>query len=243
LRGKWCWILVSLCIVLPSIVAVTMLVVYEATRHRPAFYRRALSVAPQQQKIAGDELERNVLELHNEVRHSGHWQATFSEQQINGWLASDLMEKFPNLLPKGVFDPRVALDPENAQVACRYESPKMSAIISLSLAVHLTDEPNVVAVRIRRARAGALPLPLKNFLDRISRVAAQSGFPLRWAQEDGDPVALFKIPSEHEDYVTQGVFLESVELRDGEIFLAGSSGVTMPAQVASATAAKLNDQR
>jgi hypothetical protein len=81
-----------------------------------------------------------------------------------------------------------------------------------------------VAIRVRKARAGALPLPLKGFLDRIADVALQSGLVLRWAQEDGDPVALFKIPSEHEDYLTQGVFLESVELRDGAVYLAGRSG-------------------
>jgi hypothetical protein len=215
----------------------------QATRHEPAFYQRALEMAPQQQEVAGDELERGVLELHNEVRRTGIWSALFTEDQINGWLASDLKEKFPKLLPRWCKEPRVALEQENAKLACRYESPRVSTVVSFSLSVHLTDEPNVIAVRVSRARAGALPLPLKNFLDRVTLVAAKSGIPLRWTQEDGDPVALFTIPADHEDYITQGVFLETIELRDGAIYLAGRSGIKLPAQMAAITPVNANVQR
>lgn len=197
---------------------------FRAARHEPEFYQQALNMEPQQQQEAGEQLERRVLELHNNVRRPGRWEAVFTDEQLNGWLSGDLEVKFPQLLPPGVSSPRVALGSHQARLACRYETPKINAVVSLALEVHLTDEPNVVAIRVRKARAGALPLPLKGFLDRIAEVAMQSGLVLRWAQEEGDPVALFKIPSEHEDYVTQGIFLESLELRDGEIYLAGRSG-------------------
>jgi len=205
-------------------VLVLVLGAYRATQHKPAFYEEALKSAPVQEEVAGDQLEQNVLELHNNVRKPGRWEAAFSDAQINGWLASNLEKKYPHLLPRGVADPRVAINPNEALVACRYENGSINTVISLALEIHLTDEPNVVAIRVCRARAGALPLPLKNFLDRVSAVAARSGLPLRWAETDGDPVALFKVPSEHEDYVTQGIHLEQVELREGELYLAGHSG-------------------
>jgi hypothetical protein len=207
-----------------AVILACLLGAFRAARHEPEFYQRALLMEPQQQQEAGEQLERSVLELHNNVRKPGRWEAVFTDEQLNGWLSRDLEIKFPQLLPTGVSAPRIALDPQQARIACRYETPKINTVVSLALEVHLTDEPNVVAIRVRKARAGALPLPLKGFLDRIADVALQSGLVLRWAQEDGDPVALFKIPSEHEDYLTQGVFLESVELRDGAVYLAGRSG-------------------
>jgi cell division protein FtsB len=232
-RRKFWWILTIVAFVLAAVMGSGTALVYRAMQHQPDFYERALAVNPQKQAAAGDELERQVLELHNEVRRPGIWQAKFTDEQINGWLAADLVEKFPKLLPKEVLDPRVDLEPERVRVACRYEAPTVTSVVSLDVEVYLTQEPNVVAVRIYRARAGVLPLPLKHFLDRITQIAAQSGLHLRWAQEDGDPVALFTIPAEHEDYATQGIYLERLELKDGEVLLAGRSGIPPTSQVAS----------
>jgi hypothetical protein len=240
-RLLW-WVLTTTC-ALAVIVVVGIGCVYRAAQYRPAFYERALSAAPERQREAGDELERQVLELHNDVRRRGRWQATFTDEQINGWLASDLEEKFPKLLPQGVVEPRVAIETELARVACRYESKSITSVVSLDVEVHLTDEPNVVALRIHRARAGALPLPLKSFLDRITHIAAQSDLQLRWVQEDGDQVALFTIPAEHEDYATQGIHLDTVELRDGAIYVAGRSGTPPAPQVAASSRSSVNIQR
>ena len=50
----------------------------------------------------------------------GRWQALFTAEQINGWMAVDLARNFPNTLPPGVVDPRVDIRPEGVTVACRY---------------------------------------------------------------------------------------------------------------------------
>ncbi len=52
--------------------------------------------------------------------HAGHWSAVFTDEQINGWLAADLPEKFPQLLPPEIQDPRVVFAPGQLQLACRY---------------------------------------------------------------------------------------------------------------------------
>jgi hypothetical protein len=44
---------------------------------------------------------------------------------------------------------------------------------------------------------------------------------LRWGQADGDPVALVTVPHQHEDYSHREIYLETIEIRDGEIALAG----------------------
>ncbi len=235
--------LAAVAVALLSAAGLVTLGIYQAVKHQPAFYEKALAMEPERQKVAGDAMERSVLELHNDVRKPGDWQAVFSDEHINGWLASDLVEKFPDLLPDEVREPRISVEPEVARVACRYKSDQIDAVISLVLEIHLTDKPNQVAVRICKARAGALPLPLKNFLDKIARVAESQGLPLEWAQEEGDPVALFKIPAEHEDYETQGIYLEHLELRAGEVYLSGTSGKPPGAQVALTDGAKDKSQR
>jgi hypothetical protein len=194
---------------------------WKATQQAPEFYQTALHKEPEKQKEKGAALEKQVLELHNEVRHTGRWEASFSDEQINGWLAADLPVKFPNALPKGVSEPRVAIEADEAQVACKYDSPKISTVFSMSVEISLTEEPNVVAVRIRKARAGLLPISLKQILDHATRYANKSEIPLRWVQENGDPVALVTVPSERKEFIHRRIHIETVELRDGEVYLAG----------------------
>lgn len=194
---------------------------YYAAQQEPEFYQQAMRVEPQRQEQAGDELEQSVLELRNETRNPGHWEAIFTDEQINGWLAVDLPEKFAAILPPGVECPRVAVRDGLIHIAARYKDKLVESVVSLALDVDLTEEPNTVAVTIRRVRAGALPVPVRQFLDRISEGAQRGDIPLRWSQTEGDPVAFVTIPSQHENYVHHEIFVETIELREGEIYLAG----------------------
>jgi hypothetical protein len=198
-----------------------VLAIYRAARHEPEFYQQALQATPGLQARASDALERNLLELHNDARQQGRWQAVFTEEQINGWLATELPEKFPMLLPPGTQDPRVDVAPQRAQVACRYEQGNFSAVISFALDIALTDETNQLAIRVHKLRAGAIPVPLRRFLERIASAAHRAEIDLSWRQTEGDPVALVMVPVHHEDYAHREIYLETVELRDGEVFLAG----------------------
>ena len=91
----------------------------------------------------------------------------------------------------------------------------------MALDVDLTTETNTLAIRVSKLRAGVLPVPLKQFLDKITRAARNGDVPLAWRQIDGDPVALVTIPITHEDYAHREIYVDAIELRDGEIFLAG----------------------
>jgi hypothetical protein len=199
----------------------TAFVGYQATQKEPEFYRQALQSEPLVQPTAGDDLEKAALDLHNDSQQAGSWQAVFTEEQINGWLAVDLQEKFPGVLPREIVDPRIAIEPERALIGCRYDDGRFQTVVSLALEVHLTEEPNTLAVRVCHVHAGVLPVPVTGFLDRITSVARQGRVPLRWGQASGDPVALVTIPVQHQNYAHREIYLESVELRDGEILFAG----------------------
>src|SRR5205085_5179217 len=115
--------------------------------------------------------------LANDVRKRGQWQATFTAEQINGWLAVDLVKNYPEVLDSDVKDPRVAIAPRQATVAAKYTSAEQQAVLSINFDVYLSD-PNVIAVRILSARAGLLPVPLSRVLEAISELAIDADLPL-----------------------------------------------------------------
>ncbi|MCA9161518.1 MAG: hypothetical protein KDA62_01010 [Planctomycetales bacterium] len=200
---------------------VALLVLYRASQEVPDFYEEALAVAPAVHEQAGENLEQQVQTLQQEVTQVGRWEMLFSDRQINGWLAYELPRRFAAALPRGVSEPRVAIQPDRILVACRYDTKKVSSVVSLELETMLTDEPNVVAVRVKSVKAGSLPLPVSQFLDQITTKAAKADLDIRWLEEDGEPVALLTIPAQHEQYRYKTVLLEQLECRDGEVFLAG----------------------
>jgi len=195
--------------------------VRQALRHEPKFYRQALTQSPADQRVAGVELEREVLDLHNQVRHEGRWQARFTEQQLNGWLAVDLPNKFPKLLPKQASDPRMALRDGEALFACRHQSKEIDGVVSIAMRVSLTEQTNELAIRVSRVRMGALPVPLSKFLDQISSAARREGLRLRWAEQSGDPVALIRLAPRHPEFPDRQIEVDQVQIEGGALTLSG----------------------
>ncbi len=194
--------------------------VYYAARHVPEFYEQALQVEPQRLEAASDEMLRQTTELVSHTNTTGSWEVRFTAEQINGWLAVDLPRNHAGSLPKEFHDPRVAITPGGIQVASRYETDWVSTVASLHLDVALREH-NALAVRFRKARAGSLPLPLKDILDQLSRAARESNLRLTWETIDGDPVGVITIPAMRDGERNVMVTLDALELRDGEIYLRG----------------------
>ena len=144
---------------------------YHASQQMPDFYAEALVATAEQQADAGYELEQEVLDLHTDLQQLPTWEAFFSEAELNGWLAADLPRKFPRFLPPEIDSPRVDLEEGQLKLACRYRSGGLTTVVHLTVFVRMADEPNTIAIRFSKARAGALPLPLKSFLDHVSDVA------------------------------------------------------------------------
>ncbi len=194
---------------------------YFASQREPEFYQRALKIQPQTLAVASDQMLRQATELYSEVQTERRWDAVFTAEQINGWLAVDLERNHPNTLPKEVSDPRVAISPDGVVLACRYESDSIATVFSLRVDVYLA-KPNVVALRFKHARAGSLPLPLNRVLEGVSEAALKLNLPLHWQQAEGDPVALVEIPPPVDEH-DASICVESLQLRDGALYLAGKT--------------------
>ena len=196
---------------------------YRSLQHVPEFYSQALAKPAAEPAKAAYKFEQEVLELRNDVRREGNWQATFTAEEINGWLASDLPVKFPRALPRQVSDPRVAITPEMILVACKYADARFNSVVSIGAKPEMTKEPNVIAIRIKQVRAGALPVPLANFLEQIAQHTAKAGVPLRWGEEGGDPVAYITLPMDQPEFQGKTLRVELVELKEGALVVSGKT--------------------
>lgn len=203
--------------------AIAGFLLFRAAQSVPEFYEQAIEfdLPPREQAFASEQVEHEVLELHNEVRTEESWDATFSDQQVNAWLALDLPEKFPGALPPEISQPRVRFEKDHFHAGATYQIDDMKLVVSVSGDLYMTDQPNEVALRLRSVRAGMIPLPLKRVLGMVTQAANQAGLVLRWTKQDGDPVALLQLPPDQQQIDGRRVQLDTLELRENSLFIAG----------------------
>jgi hypothetical protein len=192
---------------------------YQASRVVPDFYRRALTAPVTDDHEQERRFEQHALALHNQLYQTGAWEVRISQDEINAWLAGSLPEKFPQALPPGLSDPRVAIGAGAVRVAVHYQRGGVDTIVSLAGNAWLTDQTNEIAVRIDQARAGIVPVPLNRFVQEIGERAARANLPLRWTESKGAPVALVRLPFEPDE--AHRLTLQRLNVVGDELVVAG----------------------
>ncbi len=225
-RRRWFRSLVWSLGALLTAVGITMSFAWQAAQATPDFYQQALAASPVGSEADGKLLERRVAALHRAVNQSSVWSMAFSEEQVNGWLASDLPEKFPEWTTSDVRQPRIAFDDNLVRLAFQYQRGSLETVISVDANISLTDQPNELAVQFQRARAGLLPLPLDRLIPHVDKAAARTQTPLRWIQVDDLPVALVRL-SLVDHRRDREVFLDAVSATPGELRLGGRALTTL----------------
>lgn len=218
---------------------------YWAAHRVPAFYAQAVAVPYHAHQEASERLLENAAALASDVNQQGKWQAIFTSEQINGWLATEMENTFPGLLPDYIADPRVTVGPDGVLFGCRYLKGNVETVVSLKAEPSMS-EPNVLKVRLSHARAGSFPLPLGGILEGIARAAADAKIQLSWLQSRGDPVAIIRL---HAGDHRANYRLEKLQLSDDELFVAGctvsreSDVAPAPAKPLAAVPAGANENR
>lgn len=194
---------------------------YLASRQVPEFYAVAVAADPATLKSESDTMLRHTAALNNQVRKPGRWEATFRDDEINGWLAVDMVQNHPELVVPEIRDVRMQFGPAEILLGARLEGSVMSAVVSLRLGVSLSS-PNVVALRFYKARVGNLPWRLDQVVESIASGAQELDLHVEQTQVEGDPLLLITLPHlvDEKDYV---LALDRLELRNGEIYLAGET--------------------
>lgn len=221
---RWLISLAALLVVGTIVSAAVSWWALQRTRVVPDFYQQAALRMPKDLDSAIASLEHDVVQLQGDAAQLGSWCAAFTDEQVNAWLGQQLPRVFPNLLPRGVTEPRIVIDQGRVFAAARFKNQHIDTVVSFEVKAALTEQANVVAIQITNLRAGTLPLPLSRFLRGISAEAAKSNMEVRWDRDQSEPIALVTIPSEHPGYKHTPVIVESVGLSDGLLTLAGHTG-------------------
>lgn len=206
-------------------VAATARWAHHQTSKVPEFYERAIAASPTVELAQSSEaLEANVQQLQDDAAQIGQWHAAFAAEQINAWLIEQLPGRFPMLKTRGLQDPRIMIEDGMLTAAARFKDHRMDAVLSCVLSVKVTDHPNRLAVSVRAIRAGALPLPLSQFKERIKKMTSNTKLNLQWETRDGETVALIDLPDKYPGHVDGWVVIESIELADQRLKVAGHTG-------------------
>jgi hypothetical protein len=193
--------------------------IYAALGRVRPFYEQAIQLDPQALEAGSREMESRATVLYSETRRAGQWQAAFTAQQINGWLALQLTEVYGDALPDDISEPRVTIDDGRFTIGFRARRGGVDTIVSADASVTLT-ETGAVAIRLLSVQAGALPLPVMHVADDAARACQALALPVRWTQDAGQPVALIDVS--HDSTVnSKRIRIDAVELRHDGLYLAG----------------------
>jgi hypothetical protein len=108
---------------------------------------------------------------------------------------------------------------DRIRFAARYGNGFWSTVVSVELRAWLVaDEPNLFAVEVVSLRAGALPLPERLVMDRVTEFGADNHATVTWFRSNGRPVAVVRWLSNLSRPTT---LLQTVSVADGAVSVGG----------------------
>jgi hypothetical protein len=206
-------------LILLLVVAIPGLIWVSLT-HQPGFYRAMVQLPREVRAVKAKRFMAQSLQLRNDICNEPTWEAIFTDQEVNAWLAEDLVTHFADQVPPEVHEPRVVFEVDRVTLAFQLDQGPISSVIWVVARPHV-PEANVIELTLEKIRAGVLPVPAEGILDRITAHARNHGFDVRWRRDpEGFPVATFRYtPDSRRDDVK----LEQVQIHRGQIRLAGRS--------------------
>src|SRR5271166_725348 len=202
----------GVCVSIPS-------AIWFSLTYQPSYYRAMVRLPHEQREIKAKHFVAQSLQLRNDICNEPSWEAVFSDQEVNAWLAEDLVTHFADQLPPEIHDPRVLFEMNRVILAFQLRQRGIQSVITV-VARPRVPEGNTVELTLEKIRAGILPVPADNFLDRIVDYARYHGVDVEWSRKDGYPVVVIRYTPNLE---REDVQLEQVQICSGQIRLAGRS--------------------
>ncbi len=217
------------------VVGVGLSGMYWAVTTTQPYYLEALQEDPVALEEKSRQLESRFTALQSDLQSEGEWQTVVAADEINGWLALKLPELFPKAIPADIRDPRIAITSEAVLLAAATDVSGVGTVVSVAFEPFVTEEGDL-AIEIQAVFAGALPLPSKEIIDKLSQVTQNAGLPIRWTQNNGRKVMVIERQLWDTGEGERRV-LEAIELSEGRLFLSGRTEKVDP-ELAKATSEK-----
>lgn len=185
----------------------------------PEFYIRKLPVDQVAAEKGSDQFLQKTSLFASDLKREGTWYLKVTEEEINGWLATDLPRNHAHSLPPGVSDPRVEIADDVIRIAAKMKSGILSGVAHAELKIY-SPETNTIIVVIRRAAIGALPLPLQKFVESLKTIAARADWDVRQMQSGGSPTLVITIPNSLDEKGRE-LELTNIYISKGQVELSG----------------------
>ncbi len=203
-------------------ITATPVLVWLSLTYKPPYYRAMMLQSTEQRHRGARKFVAQGLQLRNDICNEPNWEAIFSDQEVNAWLAEDLVRHFADQLPPEVHEPRVLFEMDRIVLAFELQQGRIHSVITV-VARPRVPAGNTVELTLERIRAGILPVPPDSVLDRIVEYSRFMGVDVEWTRREGYPVVLVRYkPNLQRDDIE----LEEVQIRSGQLRLAGRSDRT-----------------
>ncbi len=214
-------ILMTLGVVLLLLGGVALVLVL-LVRHELEWYTRAAIAPGAHRAKCSDDFILEFKELIDPSPTDPKWYAQFTDEQINSFFEEGLVQTGldTRLLPEGVKQPRVAIEPGRLRLAFRYGRGAWSSVISIELGIWMAArEQNAIVIEVENFRAGALPVVAQSILQDVTSAIRQnnSNIEVTWYRnpDSGKPCAVVRFLSADPQRPT--VLLDAVQLEQGKM--------------------------
>ena len=201
--------------------------------HEPDFYVRGALPPGEERRRHSGEFQSDFLSFCNTINSSSQdpkFSASFTDLRINSYFDEDFVRSgiAQRVLPEGITQPRIAIEPKKIRLAFRYGSGAWSAVISIDLRVWLADRNrSIVGLELQSLHAGSVPISAQSLLERVSEAARQQNIEVTWYRLNGNPAALLRFQADRQHPTIK---LQQLQLLQGMLLICGSSAVTADVQ-------------
>ncbi len=209
-------------IIAASVLAILILIPvagWLSLTHQPRFYRVMKSLPRAQREAKAKHFVANSLQLRNDITNEKAWQAVFTDQEVNAWLAEDLMTHFADQIPGEVHEPRIAFEHDRVTFAFGLDKGPIRSVIWVVARISVPED-NVLALTIEKVRAGMIPISVDRVIGPLTAGARDRGLDVRWQADQDPPVALIRYKP---DGGRSDVVLQKLTVTQGRIHFSGRS--------------------
>ncbi len=200
------------------------LYVWNAVHAVPEFYS-ALEITPEkrvQAEVDSDAMELKFRNWRRDVRRGSAWILTFTQDELNHWLAIAICEKRPGIVPHQLSNPRgEILENGRIRVGVTVNAPEFQGVVSMELIPRVV-EPNVVEVDFVNISVGKLKLLASRIWETIlSKVAQDAALPIEVMWRDGAVVTTIRFREGDLFFDNRSIEIHTLHINDKNVQLTG----------------------